>query len=174
MCVSPVVMTGTTMRRINSLIQARSRNTFARFLIDNSNFMSKSYNEALRMGKNRDIYLTMTELFVGMLRSITAVSYLYFPAIWFLELDASHFGGEICFAILTMWMVVEMLFFLLYYHQYVRFNDQRPRLKHKAKTRDSRIELLRTCFAAMSDGAEDQSPEGVVAHLRKTMEGWCV
>ena len=160
-------------KRINSLIQARSRNTFSRFLIDNSNFMSKSYNEALKnIGRNKDIYLTMTELFVGMLRSITAFSYLYFPMIWFFELNASHFGGETCFALLTMWMVVEIIFFLLYYHQYVRFNDQRPRLKHRAKTKQQRIDMLRTCFAGMSDGSEDQSPEGVTAHLRKTMEGW--
>lgn len=58
--------------------------------------------------------------------------------------------------------------------QYVRFNDQRPRLKHRAQTRDQRISMLRTCFAAMSDGSEDQSPKGVVEHLRKTMEGWSV
>lgn len=80
--------------------------------------MSKSYNEALRkVGRNKDVYLTLTELFVGMLRSVTAVSYLYFPVIWFFELEASHFGGEIPFATLTMWMVVEIVFFLLYYHQ---------------------------------------------------------
>jgi hypothetical protein len=160
------------MRRINSLIQARSRNTFSRFLIDNSNFMTKAYNEALKMDKNKDIYLIMTEFFVGILRSVTAVSYLYFPIIWFFELDASHFGGETCFGILTMWMVVEMLFFLLYYHQYVRFNDQRPRLKHKATNREERIRFVRKCFAAMSDGSADSSPEGIAAHLRTVMEGW--
>ena len=163
---------GTAIKRINSLIQARSSSTFSRFLVDHSNFMTQAYNQALRMGRKKDVYLLMTEFFISALRSITVVSYLYFPVIWFFELDASHFGGEICFAILTMWMVVEMLFFLLYYHQYVRFNDQRPRLRHKARTSEARMEFMRQCFTAMADSSEDQSPEGVTLHLRKIMEGW--
>lgn len=126
------------------------------------------------MDKNKDIYYRMTQLFVFLLRSITAFSYLYFPMIWLLELNADHFGGEACFAVLTMWMVVEILFFLMYYHQYVRFNDQRPRLRHRAKDRETRIKLLRSCFSAMSDGSLDQSRSGIVKHLRKVQYTPCL
>ncbi len=157
------------MRRFNSLIQRKSRNTFSRFLIHHSDIISIIYNKALEIDKNKDMYYRITQAIVFSIRCITLVSYLYFPCIWWFDLNSSHFGGETIFAILTTWMVVEMIFFVLYYMQYVRFNERRPELKHKAQSRAARLHLVRTCFSAMSDGAEDQSPEGLIKHFRKVL-----
>ena len=159
-----------SVRRINSLIRARSRSIFSRFLIHNSDVISRAYNTALNMDKRHDgedwLY-RVSQAIVFMLRGITAVSFIYFPVVYFFSLGAAHFGGKIIFYPLSCWMVIEMAFFFVYYHLYVRFNDQRPRLQHIAQTQDERILLVRHCFSAMSDGAPDQTEQGISNHLRK-------
>jgi hypothetical protein len=165
-----------SVRRINSLIRARSRSTFSRFLIHHSDVISRAYNTALSMDKRpdgEDWLYRLSQAIVFMLRGITAVSFLFFPVVYFLSLNASHFGGKFVFYPLSCWMVIEMAFFFVYYHLYVRFNDQRPRLQHIAQTQEERILLVRRGFSAMSDGSPDQSEQGLTKHLRKVFRSYC-
>lgn len=163
-----------SMRRINSLIRARSRSTISRFLIHHSSFMAQMYNKAMNIEKRKDFYYRLCQIIVFGIRFVTVISYLYFPCIWLFSLNSSHFGGVIPFTFVTLWMLIEMAFLLIYYHQYVRFNDQRPRLHHIAKSQEERVRLLRTYWKAIGDGSLDQSADGIMQHYRKVRLFLCI
>jgi uncharacterized membrane protein len=156
-----------SVQRINSLIRARSRGTFARFLIHHSDSFSKIYKTVLSFEKKGDFSFRLVRVIMFFLRSITAFSYLFFPLFYLLELTPQHFGGWIPFSILAAWMLIEMLFFIYSYVTYVKFNASRPHLIHIAQNQEERKRLLNRCFTSIGDGCLDRDPKAIVAHLRK-------
>jgi hypothetical protein len=155
-----------SVQRINSLIRARSRGTFARFLIHHSDSFSKIYKTVLSFEKKGDSSFRLVRFIMFLLRSITAISYLFFPLIYLLELTPQHFGGWIPFSILASWMFIEMMFFIYSYFTYVKFNASRPHLIHIAQNQEERKRLLNQCFTSIGDGCLDSDPKAITLHLR--------
>lgn len=161
-----------SVQRINSLIRARSRGTFARFLIHHSDSFTKMYKTLLSIDKKGDFSFRMVRVIMFMLRSTTAISYLFFPLIYLLELTPQHFGGWIPFSILATWMFIEMMFFVYSYITYVKFNASRPHLIHIAQNQEERKRLLNQCFTSIGDGCLDRSPKAIEGHLRNVSLLW--
>ena len=64
------------------------------------------------------------------MRSVTPLSYIYLAALslWMIFLSPTnpfpykYFGGEIPFSLITIWMVIEAVFFPYYYFLFKRLN----------------------------------------------------
>ena len=85
--------------------------------------------------------------------------------------------NKFIFSALTIYCMMEALFFCYYYYLFTKLNDKRNDLDHFASTPEKRKKLVENCFEAMMISCETESIEksenvDPKKHIRRIIEGW--
>jgi len=158
----------------SSLLTAHSKGTLNRLVFESEHSNGGGNSD-------RSLLFRLCQVVVIVMRSVTPLSYIYliFLCSWLIlfpeyDFNYQYFGGKIAFSLITIWMVLEALFFPYYYYIFKRCNLMNPNLEHFACDQATRVRLVTNCFQAMKAAA---SPGSAMvtdhdAYLRKVIEGW--
>jgi hypothetical protein len=141
----------------SSILKAHSRGSFSRLV-----FESEPNNGGGH--KDRSLCYRFWQFVVLVFRVITPCSYIFLVSIPALNISPSQFGGNVPFVLLTVWMIVEALFFPYYYYLFVKLNQSEAKLTHFASNKKTRMRLVRNCFQALRLAGSPSNPE---EHVRK-------
>lgn len=136
----------------SSLLRAHSRGSFSRLV-----FESETNNGGGH--KDRSLSYRFCQLVVMLMRLVTPASYIFIITLTAMQVPPTSFGGNIPFAILTIWMIVEALFFPYYYYLFRLLNKSKSELEHFASNKRTRMRLVKNCFQALRLAANDLTPE---------------
>eukprot|EP01031_Cornospumella_fuschlensis_P032819 gene32819-39679_t len=149
-----------------SLLRAHSRGSLSRLMFEAElcNGVSLSHNSSLAF--------RLVQFAVFICRVVTPLSYAYLLSQIFYPLDPGEFpGGHLVYAVFSLWMVAEALFFPYYCYLFTQLNMPNEDLLHLASDTESRRKLVTQSFQALlASGREsDEAPE---VYVRKAVQGW--
>lgn len=153
----------------SSLSKAHLRGSFARLLME-----SQECNGPVAFNKNRPILYLLCQLLVFSFRLVTPCSYLYLILLYFFPISPERYPfGWVGYLTLLIWAISEALFLPYYCYKFQELNSPNDSLPHLAINQESRMQLARQCFDAMSQSSvgNDQSIS-IEMRLRHVLEGW--
>lgn len=148
-----------------ALLRAHSRSSLERLI-----FESEKCNGPISSHNHSFLY-RLVQCIVIVCRIVTPLSYL-----WLLCVLCGYCRPELCrmppavWAAITLWMLVEAIFFPYYCYLFTKLNALNEELQHFASCPASRMLLAKRCFAALKAGAQSADPPEL--YIRKVLEGW--
>jgi len=134
---------------------------------------SSNYKSTIELPINLSKFLS-NDLITNISNYLSKYQYMYlfikpliYPFIYLINYPSIYTFSSI---VITIWMIIETIFFPYYIYMFNKLQSINHNLNHKGSTKENRKKLVTNCFNALVDASSSQQESSI--YIRKVLEGY--